>query len=168
MVLAAQYWAAVTNKKTVWFAVSSGKAPRGNQAATSVSRKKNKKGAPVKKSKKNPGGVKKPHRYRSGTVALREIRHFQKSTELLLLKRRFGRLVREIAVDYNNKVRYQATSLLANQEAAEAALTWTSDGANRAAIHGKRVTVMPKDIQLVQTPTGAKGENYGMEFQGIG
>ena len=43
------------------------------------------------------GGVKKPHRYRPGTVALREIRKYQKSTDLLLRKLPFQRLVREIA-----------------------------------------------------------------------
>jgi hypothetical protein len=46
------------------------------------------------------GGVKKPHRFRPGTVALREIRRYQKSTELLIRKLPFQRLVREIAQDF--------------------------------------------------------------------
>ena len=52
------------------------------------------------KSAPATGGVKKPHRYRPGTVALREIRRYQKSTELLIRKMPFQRLVREIAQDF--------------------------------------------------------------------
>ena len=63
-----------------------GKAPR-KQLATKAARK----------SAPTAGGVKKPHRYRPGTVALREIRKYQKSTDLLLRKLPFQRLVREIA-----------------------------------------------------------------------
>src|SRR6476660_3104206 len=66
-----------------------GKAPR-KQLATKAARKS----APA------TGGGKKPHRYRPGTVALREIRRYQKSTELLIRKLPFQRLVREIAQDY--------------------------------------------------------------------
>merc|ERR1712240_393540 len=65
-----------------------GKAPR-KQLATKAARK----------SAPSTGGVKKPHRYRPGTVALREIRRYQKSTELLIRKLPFQRLVREIAQD---------------------------------------------------------------------
>ncbi|KAE8666791.1 histone H3.3 [Hibiscus syriacus] len=66
-----------------------GKAPR-KQLATKAARK----------SAPTTGGVKKPHRYRPGTVALREIRKYQKSTELLIRKLPFQRLVREIAQDF--------------------------------------------------------------------
>ncbi len=69
------------------------------------------------------GGVKKHHRYRPGTVALREIRRFQKSTELLIRKAPFQRLVREIVQDeltdgISNNVRFQSTAMLALQDAA--------------------------------------------------
>ena len=114
-----------------------GKAPR-KQLATKASRKS----APA------AGGVKKPHRYRPGTVALREIRRYQKSTELLIRKEPFARLVREIAQDYKQDLRFQATAMLANQEAAEAYLIGLFEDTNICAIHGKRVTIMPKDIQL--------------------
>ena len=66
------------------------------------------------------GGVKKPHRYRPGTVALREIRRFQKSTELLIRKLPFQRLVREIAQDFKTDLRFQSAAVGALQEAAEA------------------------------------------------
>jgi len=68
------------------------------------------------------GGVKRPHRYRPGTVALREIRRYQKSTELLIRKLAFQRLVREIAQEYRTDLKFTAPSILALQEIAEAHL----------------------------------------------
>jgi len=68
------------------------------------------------------GGVKKPHRYRPGTVALREIRRYQKGTDLLIRKLPFQRLVREIAQLFKAELRFQSTAILALQEAAEAYL----------------------------------------------
>ena len=67
-------------------------------------------------------GVKKPHRYRPGTVALREIRRYQKSTELLIRKLPFQRLVREIAQDFKTDLRFQSSAVMALQEASEAYL----------------------------------------------
>ncbi|KAL7501777.1 hypothetical protein ACHAXN_000129, partial [Cyclotella atomus] len=72
------------------------------------------------KSAPATGGVKKPHRYRPGTVALREIRRYQKSTDLLVRRLPFYRLVREIAADYKKDLRFQRFAILAMQEAAEA------------------------------------------------
>jgi histone H3 len=66
------------------------------------------------------GGVKKPHRYRPGTVALREIRKYQKSTELLIREAPFQRLVCKIAISFKSDLRMQSTVLLALQEALEA------------------------------------------------
>merc|ERR1711957_341094 len=71
-------------------------------------------------TKKAAGGVKRPHRFRPGTVALGEIRRFQKSTELLIRKLPFQRLVREIASEYRNELRFQSSAVLALQEASEA------------------------------------------------
>ena len=85
-----------------------GKAPR-KQLATKAARKS----APA------TGGVKKPHRYRPGTVALREIRRYQKSTELLIRKLPFQRLVREIAQDFKTDLRFQSSAVMALQEASE-------------------------------------------------
>uniref|UniRef100_A0A452SML5 Core Histone H2A/H2B/H3 domain-containing protein n=1 Tax=Ursus americanus TaxID=9643 RepID=A0A452SML5_URSAM len=94
------------------------------------------------------GGVKKPHRYRPGTVALREIRRYQKSTELLIRKLPFQRLVREIAQDFKTDLRFQSSAVMALQEACEAYLVGLFEDTNLCAIHAKRVTIMPKDIQL--------------------
>ncbi|KAG6872231.1 histone H3 [Termitomyces sp. Mi166 len=85
------------------------------------------------------GGVKKPHRFRPGTVALREIRRYQKSTELLIRKLPFQRLVREIAQDFKTDLRFQSSAVMALQEAAEAYLVSLFEDTNLAAIHAKRL-----------------------------
>ncbi|VDL64918.1 unnamed protein product [Hymenolepis diminuta] len=100
-------------------------------------------------------GVKKTCRYRPRTVALREIRRYQKSTELIIRKLPFQRLVRELAQDYKNDLRFQKTAVVALQEAAEAYLVGPVEDTNLCAIHAKRVTIMPKDIQL---PRRIRGE----------
>lgn len=138
-----------------------GKAPR-KQLATKAARKS----APA------TGGVKKPHRYRPGTVALREIRRYrgdraqrdqilsscngfliefllnlasEKSTELLIRKLPFQRLVREIAQDFKTDLRFQSSAIGALQEAAESYLVGLFEDTNLAAIHAKRVTIQPKE-----------------------
>ena len=94
------------------------------------------------------GGVKKPHRYRPGTVCIREIRKYQKSTELLIRKLPFQRLVREISDTFRSNFRFQSLALLAIQEACEAYLVGLFEDSNLCAIHAKRVTLMPRDVQL--------------------
>ena len=121
------------------------KAPR-KQLATKAARK----------SAPTTGGVKKPHRYRPGTVALREIRKYQKSTELLIRKLPFQRLVREIAQDFKTDLRFQSSAVLALQEAAEAYLVGLFEDTNLCAIHAKRVTIMPKDVQLARRIRGER------------
>ena len=103
---------------------------------------------------------KQKRRYRPGTVALREIRVFQKSTNLLIKKLPFARLVREIG----NKVapepfRWTAESYCALQEAAEDFIVHLLEDCNLAAIHAKRVTIMPKDMQLARR---IRGPVYGV------
>ena len=117
-----------------------------------------------KGGKKAPkGGVKKRYRYRPGTVALKQIRQYQKSTELLIRKLPFQRLVREIASDSEviksplcGKVRFQSAAIMALQEAAEAYLVGLFEDTNLCAIHAKRVTIMPKDIQLARRIRGKR------------
>ncbi|KAM9384775.1 histone H3, embryonic-like [Pholidichthys leucotaenia] len=106
----------------------------------------------ARKSAPATGGVKKPHRYRPGTVALREIRRYQKSTELLIRKLPFQRLVREIAQD----LRFQSSAVMALQEASEAYLMGPFEDTNLCTIHAKRVTIMPKDIQLARRIRGER------------
>ena len=102
------------------------------------------------------GGVKRPHRYRPRTVALREIRKYQKTTELLIRKLPFARLCREIAQDIKNDVRFQASALVALQEASEYYLVGLFEDTNLCAIHAKRVTIMPKDLQLARRIRGER------------
>ena len=96
------------------------------------------------------------HRYRPGTVALREIRRYQKSTELLIRRLPFQRLVREVAELIGGKLRFQTHALAALQEASEAYLTSVFEDTNLCAIHAKRVTIMPKDMQLARRIRGEK------------
>ena len=144
-----------------------GKAPR-KQFATKPLNKKLMAAAARKNAAKanqaqqrnlgNPqtGGLKKPMRYRPGTVALREIRRYQKTTELLIRKLPFNRLVREIAQDFKTDLRFQAQAVAALQEAAEAYLIGLFEDTNLCAIHAKRVTIMPKDIQLARRIRGER------------
>ncbi|XP_039065062.1 histone H3.2-like [Hibiscus syriacus] len=122
-----------------------GTAPR-KQLATKAARKS----APA------TGGVKKPHRFRPGTVALRENRKYQKSTELFIRKLPFQRLVREIAQDFKTDLRFQSSAVAALQEAAEAYLVGLFEDTNLCAIHAKRVTIMPKDIELARRIRGER------------
>ena len=93
--------------------------------------------------------VRRPHRFRPGTVALREIRKYQKSTDFLIRKRPFQRLVREIAQDYKHEARFTLSALIALQESAEAFLTGVFERANEQALHAKRITVDGRDIAMV-------------------
>ena len=89
-------------------------------------------------------------RYRPGTVAIREIRRYQKSTELLIKKMPFQRLVREIAQDFKTDLRFQGQAIIALQEASEAHIVEMFEHANLCALHAKRQTIGPKDIQLAR------------------
>jgi histone H3 len=122
-----------------------GKAPR-EQLYTNAARRN----AP------KTGGIKKPHQYCPGTVALRKIRHYQKSTDLLIRKMPIQCLAREVLQDLQNPIigvrnnvsRFQAMSLFSMQESVEAFSVGLFEDANLCAIHTRRVTIMPKDMQL--------------------
>ena len=102
------------------------------------------------------GRLIKPHRYRAGTAALKDIRHFQGSTALLIRKLPFQRLVREIAQDFKTDLRFQSAVILCLQEAMEAYIVRLFDDANLCAIHARRVTFMPKDILLARRMRGER------------
>ena len=122
-----------------------GKAPR-KQLASKAARKSTPAGE----------GQKKTRRYRPGTVALREIRKYQKTTELLLKKAPFQRLVREVAQDYKADLRFQSSAVMALQEASEAYLVGLFEDTNLCAVHARRVTIMPKDMQLARRIRGER------------
>ncbi|KAF1388458.1 hypothetical protein PFLUV_G00090420 [Perca fluviatilis] len=105
-------------------------------------------------SRRPPASPKK-RRFRPGTRALMEIRKYQKSTDLLLRKAPFSRLVREVCQSFSHDaLRWQVYALLALQEAAEAFLVMLFSDANLCAIHAKRVTLFPRDIQLARRIRG--------------
>ena len=132
-----------------------GKGPR--TSATSI---KNQQQARKQGGGGGPAPVNPPkRRYRPGTVALREIRRYQKSTELLIRKAPFARLVREIVQELfgaQHPYRFQRTAIEALQEASEAYLVGLLEDSNLCAIHGRRVTIMPKDIQLARRIRGER------------
>ncbi len=112
--------------------------------------------------------IKRPHRFRPGTRALQEIRRFQKSTECLIRKLPFQRLVKEIATDITVEtgkvdLRFQSAALMALQEASEAYLVGLFEDTNLCAIHAKRITIKPKDMALARRIRGHPDSGYNPE-----
>ena len=136
---------------------------RAAQAAARKQSAAKKEAAARAAGKKVPAGGVKKRRFQPGTVALKEIRRYQKSTELLIRKLPFQRLVQEIANDTDvvprdliGKLRFQTDAIKALQEACEAYLVALFEDTNLCAIHAKRVTIMPKDIQLARRIRGER------------
>ena len=112
----------------------------------------------IRQNKSTTGGIKKPHRYHPGLLALREICRYQQSTECLIQRSPFNKLIKEISQDYrvcpegprtiSVQVRFQSTALAALREAAENSLVGLFEDVNLLEVHAKRVTVMPRDIRL--------------------
>lgn len=112
-----------------------------------------------KKAAKSASGVKKAGkkmRWHAGTVALRQVRKFQKSTNLLLRKAPFQRLVRELAGNYKEGLRFAGSAVLALQEATESYIVSVLSDTNLCAIHSKRVTIMPRDLHLARRLRGER------------
>ena len=105
----------------------------------------------------------KPHRFRPGTVAMREIRRYQRTYDLLIPRLPFNKLVRDLAYEIlkeemgeNAKLQFQASALDGLQEATEHYLVKLLEDSNLNAIHANRVTVQPKDIKLARRIRGEK------------
>ena len=99
---------------------------------------------------------KKKRRWRPGTVALREIRHFQKGTDLLLRRLPFQRFVREIAQEWKADLRFQDKAITALQEASEAYLVGLFEDTNLICVHRGRQTITQKDMQLARRIRGER------------
>ncbi len=95
-------------------------------------------------------------RWRPGTVALREIRKYQKSTELLIKKAPFQRLVKEITQNLHRELRFQTTAIAALQESAETYIVSLFEDTMLCAMHARRVTIMPKDMNLARRIRGER------------
>jgi histone H3 len=110
----------------------------------------------AKKASTGAAGVKKVHRFRPGTVALRQIKKLQKSTDLLMRKAPFQRLVREIATKHKDGLRFAASALAALQESTESYVISLLADANLCSLHAKRVTAMPSDLHLARRLRGER------------
>ena len=136
--------------------------PKSKIAAKVASKKmpaKSSKGKTIKKTAPATGGVKKM-RFKPGTVALREVKKFQRSTKLLLPRASFQRVVREIAQEIDHQIRFQAQALVAVQEAGEAYLVGLFEDANLCCLHAKRVTLSDKDMKLARRIRGDRAWDY--------
>ncbi|CEO58334.1 Putative Histone H3 [Penicillium brasilianum] len=135
-------------------------AGRKTKSTTAGKRPAGKRASAVQPGDPTPTGKKR--RYKPGTVALKEIRRYQRSYDLLIAKLPFARLVREVALDLlpaevGAELRWQSHAIQALQEAAEAFMVHLFEDTNLCAIHAKRVTIMQKDIQLARRIRGVWG-----------
>ena len=151
--------ASKVEKKIPSAAVKNGKASKSSKVSPNskpIAKVNMKKTAPA------DGGVKerKKMKFKPGTVALREIKRYQKSTDLLLPRAPFQRLVRDICRDIDSDLRFQAQALMALQESAEAYLTGVFEDANLCSIHAQRVTLMKKDMELARRIRGDQNLDY--------
>ena len=126
-----------------------GKSPRKVLATKAAVKGKRKFLLTTKKSKKAAPGIKKARKFRPGTVALRDIKRYQKVADLLLRRAPFQRLVRETAGAWKAPSRFAASALLALQEAPESYIVKLWDHCGQLAVHAKRVTVLKRDVALV-------------------
>lgn len=99
-------------------------------------------------------GVKKPRRFRPGSVAVRQIKKYQRTTELLIRRLPFQRLVRDVAHSLTGSIRFQASAVVALQESVEAYMVQLFEDINLCASHAKRVTIMSKDLHLARRIRG--------------
>ena len=137
--------------------------PKGKNTAAKTGSKAKQRASAGKKTAPAKGGIKskakgaedrKKPRFRPGTVALREIKRYQKATKELLPRAPFQRLVRNISGSIDSGLRFQAHALKALQEASEAYLVGIFEDANLCAIHANRVTIMKKDLDLARRIRG--------------
>lgn len=136
--------------------------PKGkNVAAKKPSKAKgSKKTAPAKGGIKKAGGEARKIRFRPGTVALREIRRYQKSTKNLLPRAPFHRLVRSICSGIDGDLRFASQALVALQESAESYLVGVFEDTQLCALHANRVTIMKKDMELARRIRGDANRDH--------
>lgn len=108
----------------------------------------------IREHKRRRDAQERTRRFRPGTVALREIRKLQKSTDLLIRRLPLQRLVREVAQEFKTDLRFQGSGISALQEAAEMHIVGLYQDVQRVAIHAKRVTIMDRDVHLARKLRG--------------
>ena len=98
-------------------------------------------------------------RFRPGVKALQEIRAFRQTTQLLIPRLAFSRVVKEMAQQFKLKdLRFQALALMALQEATEAFMVQLFEDCVLNAVHARRVTVMTRDMALARRIRGEVGK----------
>jgi histone H3 len=138
----------------------------GKKSSASKASSSSKTGSKAKGSKSHKktapaeGGMKGKRRFRPGTVALREIKRYQKETRLLIQRAPFQRFIRAICDGIDHELRFQSQALIAVQEAAEAYLVGLFEDTNLCAIHANRVTIMKKDLQLARRIRGERNMDH--------
>ncbi|KAK7195672.1 histone H3 variant [Novymonas esmeraldas] len=115
---------------------------KANKASRAIAKKES------KASRASSTGAKRQHRWRPGTVALREVRKYQHSTDMLIARAPFRRLVKEIVSTVKDTIRMRSSAVEAIQVATEGYIVNVLGDANLCTIHAKRVTLYPKDLQL--------------------
>ena len=140
--------------------------PKTKTAAGKASKKlsvkgKSLKAKSIKKTAPAEGGMKdKKRHYKPGTVALREIKKYQKAMTMMLPRAPFQRLVKSISQSYDTDLRFQSQALLALQEAAEAYVVSLFEDTQLCAIHAKRQTIMKKDMELARRIRGDRNFDF--------
>ena len=144
----------IAGKKAVKGSVSKNSVATGSKAS--------KQDKARKKTAAAEGGIKEKRkfRFRPGTVAIREIKKYQKATHFMLPKAPFQRFIRSISDGIDSQLRFQSAALLALQEAAESYLTGLFEDANLCAIHASRMTVMKKDLDLARRLRGERFHDH--------
>ena len=99
---------------------------------------------------------KKLYRFKPGTIAMKQIREFQKSVNLLIPRAPFQRVIKEKALRENREIRFQSAAIQAIQEAAEAHITSVMEDSNLICLHANRVTLMGKDLNLARRIRGGR------------
>ena len=125
--------------------------------------KKSMKSKSIKKSAPAAGGMKtekKKMRFKAGTVALREVKRYQKSLDALIPRAPFQRLVKSICSDMDHELRFQSQAIVALQEASEAYIVGVFEDTNLCAIHANRTTIMKKDMELARRIRGDRFSDY--------
>lgn len=131
-----------------------------SKASVATGSKASKADKAKKKTAPAEGGMKAKRRFRPGTVAIREIKRYQKATKFMLAVAPFQRFIRVISEGIDGTLRFQSQALVALQEAAESYLTGLFEDANLCAIHATRVTVMKKDLDLARRIRGERFHDH--------
>lgn len=125
-------------------------------AAKTATPQKSKGGKSKSKKTSKSRGEKKTRHFKPGTVALREVKRYQKTSGFLIASLPFERLVREVAQDFKADLRFSRSAVALIQLITEHYLVGILEESVLVAISAKRVSVQPKDVHLVRRIRGER------------